>query len=185
MGVVTLPRRATGSAKAAHSEPTLDHFALGYAQRRAWVFGSWWYGILLASGGATYSLTAVLMGLNPETGVFLAVLGLAIGGVGWIVSSPQRFSRKQPKPSKEIARAEQSIRINPGVVVVSNVAMLVIIVVLLLNRGPDAAPDVIPILAMIGTWPPMCGVGIMFVRTLLIERRERYQAWRAAAPTPV
>lgn len=158
-------------------EPSLDNYALAYAQRRVWVFGSWWYGIILATSGAVYALASLLMGSNPETGVVMAFLGLAVAGIGWAVSAPKRFTRRQPKPAMDVHRAEQSIRINRGIVIGSNVMMAAGIVALAFLMTPEAAAEGVPILATLAVWAPMVGVLMLRARTLLIEREPRYLAW--------
>lgn len=180
-GPVTSPERLVhacqfGGARSA-PEPTLDNYALAYAQRRVWVFGSWWFGIILATSGAVHALTSLLMGSNPETGALMALLGLVISGVGWAVSAPKRFTRKQPKPAMDVPRAEQSIRINRGVVIVSNVVMAAGIAALAWMMKPDAAAEGVPVLAMLAVWAPMVGVLGLRARTLLIERQPRYTTW--------
>ncbi|MET0886073.1 MAG: hypothetical protein ABWX92_06445 [Mycetocola sp.] len=174
---MTTPERLANSRPGSRPEPSLDNYALAYAQRRVWVFGSWWYGIILATSGAMYALASALMGSDPETGVIMAILGLVIAGVGWVVSAPKRFTRKQPKPAMDVNRAEQSIRINRGIVLVSNVVMLAGIVVLAWIMKPEAATEGVPVLAMLAVWAPMCGVLGLRARTLLIERQPRYLTW--------
>lgn len=173
---VTSPERLA-NATASRPEPTLDNYALAYAQRRVWVFGSWWYGIILATSGAVHAFASVVMGSDPETGVIMALLGLGIAGVGWAVSAPIRFSRKQPKPAMDVNRAEQSIRINRGVVIGSNVLMAVAIAVLAWIMKPDAAAEGVPVLALLAVWAPMTGVLGLRARRLLIERQPRYLTW--------
>jgi hypothetical protein len=153
-------------------------FALAWAQRRVWVLGSWWYGIIIAASGAVYALAAVLMGSDPETGAIMAVLGLALAGFGWVVSAPMRFSRKPPKPVMDVNRAEHAIRINREVVLVSNGVMVAAIIAPAWIMSPDAAEAGVPILAMLAVWAPMLGVLILRARKLLIQRQARYARWR-------
>lgn len=178
-----LENEPRSSGVRARPEPSLDNYALAYAQRRIWVFGSWWYGIILATSGAVYALASLLMGSDPETGAGMTLLGLAIAGIGWMVSAPKRFSRKQPKPAMDVNRAEQSIRINRGVVLVSNLVMAAVVVALAWIMEPGAADEGVPVLALLTVWAPMVGVLVLRARTLLIERQPRYLAWRdATAP---
>jgi hypothetical protein len=163
-------------------EPSIDNYALAYAQRRVWVFGSWWYGAMLAASGAVHALAAVLTGSDPEMGTVMALLGLGLASLGWILSAPKRFTRKLPKPAMDVNRAEQAIRINRGVVIVSNVVMIAVIVALAWIMKPDRAPEGVPVLAMLGVWAPMFGVLTLRARTLLVERQPRYLTWLGVDP---
>jgi hypothetical protein len=107
-----LPNAPVSGGARSRPEPSLDNYALAYAQRRVWVFGSWWYGAMIAASGAVHALAAVLMGSDAEIGAVLAPLGVALAGLGWIVSAPKRFTRKPPKPAMDVNRAEQAIRID-------------------------------------------------------------------------
>lgn len=143
----------------------------------AWVMGSWMYGGMLAAAGAVYALVSVATGEDPETGVGVALVGLALAALGWLASAPKRFSRKLPKPSTDVARAEQSIRINKGVAIGSNIVMTVIVLAFAFGMPRGLAPDVIPVLAMMWVWAPLTGVLIMRARKLLMERGPRYERW--------
>lgn len=165
------------TAASLRPEPSTDNYALGYAQRRSWVMWSWVYGAMMAAAGSAYGLVATATGANPEAGVIMALLGLAVSVLGWLVSAPKRFSRKLPKPAMDVARAEQAIRINKGVAIGSNVFMAVVILGLTFGTPRGLAPDVVPILAMMSVWAPMTGVGILRTRALLAERGPRYEHW--------
>lgn len=158
-------------------EPSADNYALGYAQRRSWVMWSWMYGAVMAAAGAAYALVAMAAGQDPETGTFMALLGLALAALGWLASAPKRFSRKLPKPAMDVPRAEQAIRINRGVVIFSNILMAVIILGLAFGMPRGLAPDVVPVLAMMSVWAPLVGAGILRTRKLLMERGPRYVRW--------
>lgn len=157
--------------------PAADNYALGYAQRRTWVMSSWMYGAMIAAAGTVYALVSVATGEDPETGVGMAVLGLALAALGWLVSAPKRFTRKIPKSSMDVARAAQSIRINKGVVIGFNILMAVIILSFAFGMPRGLAPDVVPVLAMMSIWAPLTGVVIMRARKLLMERGPRYERW--------
>lgn len=157
----------------------MDNYALGHAQRCAWIFGAWWYGTILAVSGTAYAVTSTMTGHNPETGIIMAILGLAVAGLGWLASAPKRFTRTLPKPAMDVNRAEQGIRITPGIVIVSNTVMIVILVTLAFATPRGTAPDVVPILAMLAVFAPMVGVVQMRTRTMLVERNARYVQWLA------
>lgn len=166
-----------GAKTGPRPEPTADNYALGYAQRRTWVSGSWMYGGMIAAAGTVYALVSVATGESPETGVGMALLGLALAALGWLVSAPKRFTRKLPKPSMDVARAEQAVRINKGVVIGSNILMAVIILCFAFGMPRGLTPEVIPVLAMMSVWAPLTGVLIMRARKLLMERGPRYERW--------
>lgn len=107
----------------------------------------------------------------------MGLLGLVIAGLGWVVSAPSRFTRKIPKPTMNVHRADQAIRINRGVVVVSNVVMAAVIAALAWMMKPEAAPGGVPVLALMAVCAPMLGVLILRARTLLVERQRRYLTW--------
>jgi hypothetical protein len=93
--------------------------AVAVAQRRAAVFGWWYFPMLLAVWGVAYAITAVVVGqaADVETGIGMAILGLVMSGLGWLISAGLRFSRKPPKPAGYIPRVEQAIRSNPPVTI--------------------------------------------------------------------
>ncbi|MGX9900900.1 hypothetical protein ACW0JT_15390 [Arthrobacter sp. SA17] len=159
------------------AEATFDNYALAYAQRRSWVVGSWSYGAIIAASGAAYVLASAVTGNDPETGVFMTVLGGAIAGLGWLASAPKRFSRKIPKPSMDVWRAEQAIRINKPTVIVSNVLGVVIVLVITFLTPRGLAPDVIPITALVAVWAPLLGALMLRVTKLLVERGAIYDRW--------
>lgn len=94
-------------------------FALAVAQRRAAVFGWWYFAMLLAICGAVYAITALVVGQTAEieTGMGMTIVGLIMSGLGWLISAGLRFSKKPPKPAGYIARVEQAIRSNPPVII--------------------------------------------------------------------
>lgn len=94
--------------------------AVAVAQRRAAVFGWWYFAMLLAICGAVYAITAMVVAQTAaaiETGVGITLLGLALSGLGWLISAGLRFSKKPPKPAGYIPRVEQAIRTNPPVII--------------------------------------------------------------------
>lgn len=164
-------------------EPSPDNYALGYARRCAWIFGSWWYGAILTASGAAYVLAATATGHHPEVGIVTVAFGLAIASIGWLASAPKRFTRKRPEPALDVYRAEQAIRINPGIVIGSNVLMVVILVALAFATPRGTAPDVVPILVMMSVFAPMMGIALMRIRTFLVNRTARYAHWLARGAT--
>lgn len=165
-----------GTLKAA-TEATPDNYALAYAQRRTWVLGSWSYGAILAASGTAYVLASAITGNDPETGVFMTVLGGAIAGLGWFASAPKRFSRKIPKPSMDVWRAEQAIRINKPAAIASNVLMAAILLAATFLAPRGMAADVIPITAMLSVWTPLVGALMLRATKLLVERGAIYDRW--------
>lgn len=93
--------------------------AVAGAQRRAAVFGWWYFAMLLAICGVVYAISALVVGQTAavETGVGMTILGLAMSGLGWLISAGLRFSKKPPKPAGYIARVEQAIRTNPPAII--------------------------------------------------------------------
>jgi sulfite exporter TauE/SafE len=135
------------------------------------------YGAIMAAAGGAYSLTALAAGVEPGTGVTMIFLGLVLAALGWLVSAPKRFTREIPKPATDIARAEQAIRINKTIVVVSNAVMAAALLGLGFGTPRGLAPDTAPILAMMAVWAPLAGVGMLRTRRLLMERGPRYERW--------
>lgn len=166
-----------GIAPTTRLEPTADNYALAHAQRRTWVMASWMYGAIIAASGAAYVLASAVAGHDPETGMGMAILGAAMAAVGWLASAPKRFTRKIPKPAMDVARAEQAIRINKGVVVVSNIVMAGGILAAAVFAPRGTAPDVVPILAALAVWAPLLGFLILRTTRFLIERGPRYELW--------
>lgn len=161
----------------AAAEVTQDNYALAYVQRRVWVLSSWSYGVLLAAGGTVYVLASAVTGNDPEVGAGVVLLGGALAALGWLASAPKRFSRKLPKPAREVWRAEQDIRTNKPAVIVANVlgAGIILAITFLTPRG--MAPDVIPIAAMLAVWPPLVGALMLRITKLLVERGAIYERW--------
>jgi hypothetical protein len=123
--------------------------AVAVVQRRAAVFGWWYFAMLLAICGAVYAITALVVGQTTdiETGVGMSILGLALSGLGWLISAGLRFSKKPPKPAGYIARVEQAIRTNPPVIIFSFIMAVLsflggIAMVILPNFGRIAAVPV-------------------------------------------
>lgn len=89
---------------------------LGYAQRRSWIFWAWWYGMAVAITGAADASLSGLVGQDTSRGGEMVLLGAPLSALGWLLTLGIRFSKKLPKPAKDVPRVEQGIRINPGVV---------------------------------------------------------------------
>lgn len=138
---------------------------------------SWSYGAILAAGGIAYVLASAVTGHNPETGVFMAVLGAAIAGLGWLASAPKRFSRNLPKPAKEVWRAQQDIRTNKPAVIVANVLMAAALLALTFLTPNGMAADVLPVTAMLSVWAPLVGALMLRIKKLLVDRGEIYDRW--------
>ena len=154
-----------------------DNYALGYAQRRSWILGSWSYGAILAASGFAYVVASALTGNDPELGISMAVLGVAAAGLGWLASAPKRFSRKLPKPAVDVWRAERAIRTNKPAVIISNILMPVIALAMTFLTPRGTAPDVIPITAMLLAWPAAVGALLLRISKLLEERQAIYERW--------
>lgn len=137
----------------ATGNPDPREHALGYAHRRARVFWFWWMGMVFAVPGAVQAMVLAGTGQNPENGLLLAFLGLAISGAGWLMAVGPRFTRSAPQPAHDANRAEQYIRIVPGAVTGMVAAMLVLISVLMVATPRGTSPDVLPILAFLVAFP--------------------------------
>jgi hypothetical protein len=152
-------------------------YALGYAHRRARVFWFWWMGMVFALPGIAQAAALAATGQNPENGLVLAGLGLGISGAGWLIAIGPRFTRKSPQPADDVARAEQYIRIVPGVAVASVLAMFVIVAVLMFATPRGTSPEVLPVLAFLASFPIPVVVGMLYSRYLHRHRERLYSAW--------
>jgi cytochrome b len=132
---------------------------------------------MIAASGTAYVLASAVTGIDPEIGVGMAILGAVLAGLGWLVSAPKRFTRKLPKPAKDVGRAERAIRKNKPAAIFANILMAVILLAMtfLLPRG--LAPDVLPITAALSVWGPLYGALLLRVSKLLAERSTIYERW--------
>lgn len=151
--------------------------ALGYAQRRTWVFFAWWYGAVIAIPGATDAVLSGLLGQDPERGIVTMALGAAISALGWLVTLGVRFTRKPPKPASDIPRVEQAIRINPRVVKFAVIGSFVIAAGLLLLAPSSRSPETIPIIGVIAAAQLAIAGGVAYSGWLLKNSGELYSRW--------
>lgn len=157
-----------------------DHtsaYALGHAHRRARIFQSWMYGMILALPGAAYAVVALIVGESPETGVIMGALGLGLSGVGWLATVRSRFSRKCPRQASDFPRADQAVRIGPMIAITGAVATWAACLALALLTPRGMAPDVVPILAMMAGFPVGFGLMVMGTRPLIRDRDQLFQRW--------
>jgi len=151
--------------------------ALGFAQRRSWVFYSWWYPAVLGLAGAVHAGLALAVGEDPELGTALMILGAALSAAGWAVTAKPRFTRKHPRPASDIPRVDQGIRITPGIIwaVLIGTAVLVLALVLFTPKG--ASPETLPVLGLLVTFAAGISAGLAYVRRLMANSAELYARW--------
>ncbi|MDQ1059553.1 hypothetical protein QFZ23_003454 [Arthrobacter globiformis] len=154
-------------------------YALGYAHRCARVFWFWWMGMVFALPGVAQAGALAATGQNPENGLILTCLGLVISGVGWLIAIGPRFTRSSPRPAEDVARAEQYVRIVPGVAIASVVAMFLIVGALMFATPRGTSPAVLPILAFLASFPLPVAAGMLYSRYLHRDRDRLYTAWLA------
>ncbi len=162
---------------AATNTEGFPQMALGYAHRRARVFWFWWMGMVFAVPGTVQAAVLAGTGQNPEDGLVLAFLGLAISGAGWLMAVGPRFTRSEPRPANDVNRAEQYIRIVPGTVIGMVAAMLVLVAAVMLAAPRGTSPDVLPILAFLAAFPLPVGAGMLYSRHLHRHRDRLYKGW--------
>lgn len=162
---------------AATNTEGFPQMALGYAHRRARVFWFWWMGMVFAVPGTVQAAVLAGTGQNPEDGLVLAFLGLAISGAGWLMAVGPRFTRSEPRPANDVNRAEQYIRIVPGTVIGMVAAMLVLVAAVMLAAPRGTSPDVLPILAFLAAFPLPVGAGMLYSRHLHRDRDRLYKGW--------
>lgn len=111
--------------------------ALGFAQRRSWVFSAWWYPAVLCLSGAAHWALSLLSGADPELGLVLFIMGTVLTALGWAATVKPRFTRKPPKPPADIPRVDQGIRITPGMIwtIPGGTAVVVLLLALLTPWG--------------------------------------------------
>ena len=161
----------------ASSMASSTQHALGHAHRRARVFWFWWMGMVFAVPGAAQAAVLAATGQSPESGLVLAGLGLFLSGVGWLACIGPRFTSKAPRPADDVARAEQEIRIAPGVAIGSVAAMLAIVVALMIFTPRGTSPGVLPILAFLAAFPLPVAAGMLYSRHLHRDRDRLYADW--------
>ncbi|WP_426990103.1 hypothetical protein [Pseudarthrobacter sp. Y6] len=152
-------------------------YASGHAHRRARVFWFWWMGMVFALPGAAQAAVLAATGQSPENGLVLAGLGLALSAGGWLVSLGPRFTRKAPVPAEDVARAEQYIRIVPGVAIAIVAVMLAIVVAMMLFAPKGMSPDVLPIMGFLAVFPVPIAAGMLYSRHVHRHRDRMYAKW--------
>lgn len=151
--------------------------AVGFAQRRSWVFYAWWYPAILALSGAVHALISLLVGADPELGTVLLIIGAALSALGWAVTAAPRFTRKDPKPASDIPRVDQGIRITPRIIwtILCGTAAIVLALVLFTPKGTTA--EAAPLLSLPVSFA--CGVagGLAYTRNLMINSSSIHKSW--------
>lgn len=156
-----------------------DATAIGFAQRRAWVFSAWWYPAVLAASGAVYAGLALALGQSPETGIVLAILGTVLAALGWAVTAWPRFTRRPPGPAADIPRAEQGIRITPLMIRTILIAGGLAVAALVLFTPRGGPPETLPFLGMLIALPLGTSAGLAYTRRLMLDSAGLYARWLA------
>lgn len=151
--------------------------ALGFAQRRSWVFSAWWNPAVLCLSGAVHWALSLLSGEDPELGLVLFTMGTVLTAVGWAAAVKPRFTRKQPKPPADIPRVDQGIRITPGMIWTILVGTAVIVLLLALLTPKGASPEVIPLLGLLATFGGGIATGFAYIRWLMANSEALYGSW--------
>lgn len=151
--------------------------ALGFAQRRSWVFYAWWYPAVLGLAGAVHAGLSLLAGVDPELGVVLLIMGTVLAALGWAVTVKARFTRKRPRPASDIPRVDQGIRIAPGIIwtVLGGTAAIVLLLVLFTPKG--ASPETLPLLGLLIAFAVGVAAGLGYTRWLMANSAELYDRW--------
>lgn len=163
------------SGSAPPREPRAE--ALGFAQRRSWVFYAWWYPAVLGIAGAVHVVLALLVGGDPELGTVFLIIGAVLSAVGWAVTAAPRFTNKDPKPASDIPRIDQGIRITPGIIwtILGGTAVIVLALVLFTPKGATA--EAAPLLSLPVSFA--CGVagGLAYTRQLMVNSGSLHASW--------
>lgn len=151
--------------------------ALGFAQRRSWVFYAWWCPAVLAFSGSVHVLISLLVGAEPELGTVLFIIGAVLSALGWAVTAALRFTRKDPRPASDIPRVDQGIRITPGIIwtILCGTAVIVLALVLFTPKGATA--EAAPLLSLPVSFA--CGVagGLAYTRHLMVNSSSIHKRW--------
>jgi small-conductance mechanosensitive channel len=158
---------------------TPQEMAFGFGQRRSWVFSAWWYPAVLAISGVAYGGLSLMLDQDVEAGIVLVILGTVLSGLGWALTAWPRFTRKPPKPASDIPRVEQGIRTTPIMIRTVLIAAVLIVGALVLFTPRGAAPETLPLLGMLITWPVGICAGFAYTRRLMMNSGELYARWLA------
>ncbi|MGX5717171.1 hypothetical protein [Arthrobacter sp. MAHUQ-56] len=150
---------------------------LGYAQRRSWIFWAWWYGVALAITGAADAILSGLVGQDTSRGVGMVLLGAPISAVGWLLTIGVRFSKKLPKPARDVPRVEQGIRINPGVVRVLVIATVLIAAAIVFLTPRGTSPETLPYTGLVATAILSLAAGMARSGWLFRNSNQLYARW--------
>ena len=151
--------------------------AFGYAQRRSWIFWAWWYGVVLAITGAAEAGLSILLGQDPSPGMYMALLGAPLSVFGWLLTLGLRFSKKLPKPAKDVSRVEQAIRLNPGVVRFLVAAAVLVGAAMVLLTPNGRSPEALPCTALVVTAILSVTAGSARSGWLMKNSGELYSRW--------
>ncbi len=151
--------------------------ALGYAQRRSWIFYAWWYPAVLAIAGTAQAGTSLLVGGDPELGTVLVIIGAVLSGVGWVATAAPRFTRKAARPATDIPRVDQGIRITPGIIwtLLAGTAAIVLALVLFTPKGSSA--EALPLLSLPVSFAAGIAAGLGYTRKLMMHSESIYARW--------
>ena len=151
--------------------------AFGFAQRKSWVFSAWWYAAVLAASGAVYAGLALVLGQSPETGIVLAILGTVLAALGWAFTAWPRFTRKPPKPTSDIPRVEQGIRITPLLIRTILIVSALGVGALVLFTPKGGSLETLPLLGLLITLPLGTSAGLAYTRRLMLDSAGLYARW--------
>jgi hypothetical protein len=161
----------------AASTAGFPQLALGYAHRRARVFWFWWMGMVFAVPGLAQAAVLAATGQNPENGLILVAIGLALSGIGWLAAARSRFTRRDPRPADDVNRTEQYIRIVPNSAIAMVVIMLAFVAALSFLAPKGLSPEALPVSAFLAAFPLPVAAGMLYSRQLHRERERLYTSW--------
>lgn len=150
---------------------------LGYAQRRSWIFWAWWYGVALAITGAGDAIFSGLVGQDTSRGVGMVLLGAPISALGWLLTLGARFSKKLPKPAKDVPRVEQGIRINPGVVKFLVIATVMVAAAMVVLTPRGTSPATLPYTGLVAAAILSLAAGMARSGWLFRNSSQLYRRW--------
>lgn len=150
---------------------------LGYAQRRSWIFWAWWYGVALAITGAADAILSGLVGPDTSRGVEMILLGAPLSVLGWLLTIGVRFSKKLPKPAKDVPRVERGIRINPGVVNSLVIATVLIAAAMVFLTPRGTSPETLPYTGLVSAAILSLAAGMAGSGRLFRNSSQLYRRW--------
>lgn len=130
--------------------------AVAIAQRKSLLFSAIWYPVLTALGGLTHLVLSLLLGEPLDIGIGFIIIGSVLTLLMWLATLGKRYSKKPPKPAKDMIRLGWAIRTNPPVIRAWGIAgaLLAITTVVLLFVPLDDAQRgfAVPLSALFSVW---------------------------------